>query len=134
MVSITSKDRSKGVTTVEAAIVLPLVLALTLGTIEYGWVLLKKQQITNAARHTARVAVRPDCLQADTDAAAAMLMSASGISNYTVSYSPGIAVEPGETVTVTISVNKEEVLLGGPFYVPVPDELVGTVSMAKEGP
>ena len=44
---------------VEAAIVFPILLMLTLGAIEYGWLFLNAQQVTNAARQGARIAILP---------------------------------------------------------------------------
>lgn len=46
----------RGAALVEMAIVLVLLLMITLGAIEYGWLFLQMQRITNAARHGARVA------------------------------------------------------------------------------
>jgi len=51
--------RRTGTTLVEAAFVLPLLLLVVLGAIEYGWLFYKQQQITNAARHAARIAILP---------------------------------------------------------------------------
>ena len=48
------KARQSGLATIEMAMVLPLLMLLTLGVIEYGWMFLKSQQITNAARQGAR--------------------------------------------------------------------------------
>ncbi len=120
---------------VEAAILLPLMLLLTLGVIEYGWVLMKSQQITNATRHAARVAVRADATNAEVDAAVATLMGAVGISGYQLSLPGDVrSYGPGDTVTIQISVPYESIQLGGPAFVPVPETLSASVTMAKEGP
>ena len=49
-----------GAALVEMAIVIPVLLLLTLGLIEYGWVFYKVSQLNQAARHGVRTAVRPD--------------------------------------------------------------------------
>ncbi len=48
----------RGTAAVEAALILPLLMLLLLGVIEYGWIYLKSEQIANAARHGARVGAR----------------------------------------------------------------------------
>jgi Flp pilus assembly protein TadG len=122
---------------VEAALVFPLLLLLTLGLLEYGWMFLHAQRITNAARHGARLGVLPDATNAEVEAAIAALMDAGGMagSGYTVTFSPADVAfpAPGEALTVTINVLYENVDLGMPLL-PLPTNLEASVSMAKEGP
>lgn len=54
------ENRCRGAAAVEAALVLPIILLVSLGAIKYGWLFLKAQQITNAARYGARMASLPD--------------------------------------------------------------------------
>ena len=108
---------------VEAAIVFPLVLLLTLGVIEYGWLFLKAQEITNATRHGARIAVRPDATPADVIAEIDSLMSAAGLadSGYQTELTPlDISVlTPGEVLNVRITVPCENVaLINAPGLLP----------------
>lgn len=121
----------------EAALVFPLLLLLTVGLLEYGWMFLQYQRITNAARHGARLGVLPDATNADVEAAIAALMDAGGLvgSGYTVTFSPAnvASPEPGEALSVTINVLYENIDLGMPM-VPLPTNLEASVSMAKEGP
>ena len=58
-------------------IALPLVLLLIMGVLEYSWMFLKSQQITNAARAGARAGVRVDATSAEVTSSvgAAMTMS-----------------------------------------------------------
>jgi hypothetical protein len=58
-------NRCRGAAAVEVALVLPVLLLVTFGAIRYGWFFLKAQQITNAARYGARVAVRADASTQD---------------------------------------------------------------------
>ncbi len=121
----------------EAALVFPLLLLLTVGLLEYGWMFLQYQRITNAARHGARLGVLPDATNADVEAAISALMDAGGLvgSGYTVTFSPAnvASPEPGEALSVTINVLYENIDLGMPM-VPLPTNLEASVSMAKEGP
>lgn len=128
-----------GTTLVEAAIVFPLILLLTLGVIEYGWLFLKAQEITNATRHGARIAVRPDATPADVLAAIDSLMVAAGLDDtgYQVELTPLdiSALVPGDTLNVRISVPCENVaLINAPALLPTPTHIRASISMAKEGP
>ena len=59
----------KGQALVEFALVLPILLALILGMIEFGWILNGKLTLTNAAREGARAAVASeDAITAAKDA------------------------------------------------------------------
>ena len=133
----TMKART-GLATVEAAIVFPLLVLLTMGLIEYGWMFLKAQQTTHAARRGARVAVRADGTNEEVQAAISSLMESAGMgsSGYVVSITPGdvSAIPATETVTVQVSVPYTNVTLAGTPIVPVPSTLNASVTMAKEGP
>ncbi len=135
MSNLRKKRKAKGVAIIEAAIVFPLLLLLTFGIIEYGWALLKSQQITNATRQAARIAARPDATNADIQATVTSLMTNANISGYQLTYPGDITIiPPGEMLTVTISVPYESIQLAGPPFVPMPTNLQATVTMAKEGP
>jgi Flp pilus assembly protein TadG len=129
---------NRGAAAVEAAIILPLLLLITFAVIEYGWLFLKSQQITNAARNGARVAIRyvPGEICADTTARAKAqiddLMAKARISGYSVNVicPPNV----GDPLTVTVSVPGEKVdIINFPF-IPKPTTLGASVTMSKEGP
>ncbi|KPK86352.1 MAG: hypothetical protein AMJ81_01535 [Phycisphaerae bacterium SM23_33] len=137
MARITAGRKARGAMTVEAALLFSLLLLLTFGVIEYGWAFVKTQQITNATRHAARVAVRADAINADVETAVAALMAASGISQgkYTLTLPGDVSqVLPGDTLTVRITVPYANIQLAGPAFVPMPEHLEAVVTMAKEGP
>ena len=67
MLNLSKNKRFRGLATVETAIVLPLLLLITFGLLEYGWLFLKMHEITNAARHGARLAIRPSISQTEVD-------------------------------------------------------------------
>jgi Flp pilus assembly protein TadG len=125
-----------GTTTVEAAIVLPIVLLVTFGALKYGWLFLKSQQITNATRQAARLAIRPGERTAEVTTDITTQMDAANISGYTVTLTPG-DVNPavGEQITVQITVPIANVdILPMPGFIPAPESLSATVTMSKEGP
>ena len=125
----------------EAAVVLFFVLVpLTLGVIQYSWLFLKAQQITNAARSGARVGIVGGDIEGTVDTlmtAAHMEQSKSG---YTVDYPDPNSVSPGFPVTVTVAIDATNVatnvaLINAPYFLPLPPNgLSASVTMAKEGP
>ena len=129
----------RGIALIELAIVLPLLLAITFGVMEYGWMFLKASQIANAARQGARVGARPDANTATVNAAIASAMTAAGIP--AGAYSGGVTLTPanpatlasGEQFKVRISVPYANIDLGLPL-IPTPTNLTSEVTMAREGP
>ena len=71
------QEDNRGVVTVEAALVLPIVLLLTLGFIEIGWYVNSLQILHNAARQGARAAVRLENSNAEVQAAVLASLSES---------------------------------------------------------
>lgn len=133
-----SKSR-RGTTIVETAIVLPLLLVMSFAIIKYGWLFLKSQQITNAARQVARVAIRKGDRSADINTMFTALMNNSNITgaNLTVTPAGGVqSVEGMVTVKVAVDTAKVDILkLDGPWlFLPSPDQLSAEVIMSKEGP
>lgn len=133
MVNRRANTRCKGLAIVEAALVFPVLLLLTFGVIHYGWLFLKAQQITNAARHGARVAIRPDATVTQVTNEIAILMADAGISGYDPTIT-GISSGTGGLVTVSLSVDIANVALMNTPLLPNPSTLGASVTMAKEGP
>ncbi len=125
----------RGALLVELAIVLPLILLLIMGLMEYSWMFLKAQQLTNAAHLGARAGARADAGVAEINATVDSAMSAAGMTGvYGVTISPDPAVlDVGEMVTVAVSVAYADVGFGFPL-VPTPATLQASVTMAREGP
>lgn len=127
--------RKRGLATVEMAIVLPILLWLTFGLIEYGWLFINHQQLTNACRHVARVAVLADTTNAEYEQAIVDAMSVAGFSEGQYTYEPGslpVDIEPGEEFTVRITVFYDEITLGLPL-IPTPARITDSFTMLKEG-
>lgn len=155
MVRIRKKNH-RGAAAVEMAIVLPLLLMLTLGAIRYGWLFLKAQQITNAARYATRIAIRDNATAAEVIAAIDALFdpSRANISGHTVKFYrtdidagtgaevvteiADFSVEVGVPITVGITVPHENVdIMVVPFVTELePDgwSLGASMTMTKEGP
>jgi Flp pilus assembly protein TadG len=127
-----------GMALVETAIVLLLLVTIIFGTMEYGWLFFKIQQITNTVRAGARKAVLPDSTNADV----ALLIQTElaewdiSSSDYTLVISSAdiTALSPSDLITLTITVPYSNVeLLGMPMF-PTPTALTSTMTMAREGP
>jgi len=133
-------NRSRGAAAVEAALVMPILLLVSFGAIKYGWLFLRAQQITNAARYGARVAIRADASSTDVTTAIANLMTAAGMgsSGYSVTISleggiPWEDLEMGNAITVEVSVPGANIdIMNVPLFPDVGD-IGASVTMAKEG-
>ena len=128
--------RYYGTAVVETAIVLGLLLLLTMGTIEYGWIFLKSQQITNAVRQAARVAIRPDATNEQVVNTIDDLMDKAGMasSGYNIDKPDVTSISTGDALTIKITVLCENVALINIPLLPTPTNLGASVTMAKEGP
>ena len=135
-----NRRQQRGTILVEAAVVLPILIWLTFGMIEYGWMFVKVQQINNAARHGARIGAlfNSDTTNSTVEGEVESLMLAAGITGHAVAFDPSdlSSLEPGQTLTITVSIPYQgeggNELLGIPL-IPVPATLESSVSMAKEG-
>ena len=137
-----TNHRCLGSTTLEAVFVLILLLMVTLGTMGYGWFFFRVQQVTNAARHGARVAVRyrvepSDTVNAVENAVAGLLIPVN------LDYEgPDLTVPTGpnsigKAVTVSVKGKGLDILnLGSAtlLRISIPDDFTSSVTMAQEGP
>jgi len=129
----------RGTALVEMALALIILLLLAMGAIEYGWLFLKQQQITNAARQAARLASTADATTADVDSQITTLMNSYGLGStgYAKNYSWDgelKSIARGTTVSVQISVAYSKVTITNSSLLPMPATVSATVAMQKEGP
>ena len=135
-----NKNRCRrGLETVEAALLLPIVMMVTFGALKYGWIFLKYQQITNITRHAARVAsLATTTSSADVYTLISGRIAAAGIKNYNADWvTYEAAAGTGQQLKLTIEVpatkeNNVDILpLNG--WIPSPVSLRATATMSKEG-
>ncbi len=121
---------------IEAAIVLPLIVLLVFAVLEYGWLFMKFQHVTNAARQGARVGARADGSSADVTTEVRDSLNAQGITTYTLNLNPldPSALSTGDPLTITVEVPYSDIALTGFSLLPLPGNLRASVTMAKEGP
>ena len=125
--------RARAAAIVEFAVVTPLLLTMVFGVIEYGYVFMVRQTLTNSAREGCRLAVLPTSnypYTVVTDRVDGM-MAPTGLTGYTTTLTHPTVDDPTESVT--ISIPYADVSLLGNFFGPRVGNLVGTCSMRKEG-
>ena len=124
---------NKGMATVEAAFVFPVLLLLIFGAIHYGWLFMRANQIANAARQGVRAAI----VNRDVAGAVAFVMTKAGLStgDYTMStFNIGALAGDPVTVEVTVQTANSKIGLINIPMLPTPTRLSASVTMAKEGP
>ena len=116
---------------VELAVVLPLLLTIVFGIIEFGWVFMVRETLTNASREGCRVAVLQGSTTTNIIDQVNTSMSATGVSGWNTQITRSTAGNPNETVTVRIPYANVS-LLGG-FFGSTDFNLGATTIMRKEG-
>ncbi len=140
----------RGAVALEVALVLPVLLLVTFGAIRYGWFFLKAQQITNAARYGARVAIRANASTQDVLDVISSLLGPYGAHILEEGEDPPVtfmvnaittgditpATKVGDSITVTISVPAADLdIMPIALFDFEPDDwkIGASVTMAKEG-
>ena len=117
----------------ELAVCLPLIVTITLGTIEACAMLHLQQQLETTAFEGARVGCVPDAEAEHVNYQCQTLLDAQRVEQYTIRMDPPdpASLEQGEFFTVTIEAPcNENSLLGGWFY--AGRTLTGEVALTKE--
>ncbi len=118
-----------GTAAIEFGLILPLLLVVLVGILNYGQIHFVRLTMTNAAREGARVGVT----MPDTDAQAAAIAAANAyLTSANVSSAVVTATVPSQanpTVTVTVTIDPFEPLIG---LVPTPNSLTVSASMRWE--
>lgn len=105
--------RRRGVTVLEAALVMPIVLALVFGTIEFAYVFYVKQTLQSASREGARRGAVSGSTNADVTQAVSTAMEAGGlgttkyevtVTNASTNAAASVgSIPPGDGVCVEVS-------------------------------
>ena len=129
-----------GASVLEMALVLPILLMLSFGVVDYGYFFYVKNTVQGAAQAGVRAAIPSSATNSGVNAVITNMMSAAGLQNsgYTVTFNPTdvSTASAGSTVTVTITVTWGNVGLhalsssmGG---ISNSKQIVGTAVMVKE--
>lgn len=137
MARLRRATRRRAAVVVELALVLPLLLFLTLGLLEYGWAIIKIQQINSAAREGARIGARANATDAQVSAAVSAVMTQADIGTYSLSTDPSsiVGVSRGSTISARVEVDYADMQLlgfGGTPLIPLPTTLTSEFHMMKE--
>ncbi|HYE17495.1 MAG TPA: TadE/TadG family type IV pilus assembly protein [Tepidisphaeraceae bacterium] len=91
--NVRARGRRSGAAVLDMALVLPVLLYLAFGTVEYGYYFYVKHNVQSAAREGARAAIVPSATAGDVTTAVQNVMSAAGLQS------------TGYTVTITDTSN-----------------------------
>ena len=111
--------RQRGITTVEFAIVAPMLVILAFGIIEVGRLLVVQQVLTNASREGARQAVVSHTNGVNVDSFVTDYLNDGTVSGATVTVTPSdlTSLAFGQPVTVSVSVPFDRISwLPSPFF------------------
>jgi len=125
------RREERGAAVVEFAVVLPLLLTILFGIIEYGYIFMVRQTLQHAAREGARTAVLQTSVPPYTTATTRIdeIMAAANLGGFAQSIAEGV----DQIVTVDVSINYSQVTLLGGFFGIDDHPLIGSCSMRKEG-
>jgi Flp pilus assembly protein TadG len=125
----------------EMVLVLPVLLALAFGTVEFGFYFYVKSNVQAAAREGARAAILPSAVATDVSSAVSNAMSAAGLgsSGYTTTITDtnGNAVNvatvaAGTAIKVQVSCSWGTVGLRPLGLIGTGKQVVGSTTMRKE--
>jgi len=127
--------RKRAAAIVEFAIVLPLLLTVLFGIIQYGWVFMVRQTLQMAAREGARVAVLPASVCPSYPNATNRIdevMATTGLTTFTRTFGP-CPTPANPVVSVVVSVPYADASLLAGWFGSSDFDLTGSSSMRKEG-
>jgi len=126
----------RGSEILETALVLPILLLVAFGTVEFGYWFYVEHNLQGAAREGARAAIPPGATNDDVTAAVNSLMNASGFSptDYTVTFSPNpiTDADTGDMVTITVQADWTQIGVRPLSLISAPT-IQGVAVMRKEG-
>ncbi len=135
---LTELRDKKGLATLELALTLPFLLIVTFGMLQYGWLFFRYHQLTNVAYRAARVASLPTATSSEVQQTVQEMMKNFGMEDidYTVTLTPEEVggIERLELITLRVSVPYDEIAPFGAAFVPLPENLVAKVALAKNQP
>ncbi len=112
--------RNYGATTVEMAIVLPVIFLITMASIELTRGSILRHVVDNAAYEACRNVIVPGATTAEANAAAAKVLSPFGINSFSVTVTPSPILETTTQVTCRVTAPVAANMWGAPKF------LVGT--------
>jgi Flp pilus assembly protein TadG len=98
--------RRRGNAVIEACLVIPILLLLAFGTVEFGHFFFVKHNLQGAAREGVRAAIVSGATNADVTTAVSATMTAAGLQNsgYTVATNPANISTAAEGTNISVTV------------------------------
>jgi len=105
MISIRKNARRKGQALVEFALIVPILVMLVMGIVEFGRIFMTQQAVTNASREGARTGVLPNSSTTDVQNMVSSYMGSAGLTGGTSVQcsNVGPSVAAGTPTSVTVS-------------------------------
>lgn len=130
-----NSPRARAAAIVEFAVVLPLLLTILFGVIQYGWIFMVRQTLQSAAREGCRLAVLPTSVDPYVNVtdhiAAVMAPTGLGPADYIVTMTHAVPLNPVESVVISAKYSEVSLLSG--FFNTSDYDLIGSCTMRKEG-
>ena len=99
------REGERGAELIEFALVLPILLLIIAGIVDFGFLFQRYEVVTNAAREGARVAVLPGYGTADIQSRVQQYLTAGGLNNTaTITPTPGSITLPSGLIVSTVEV------------------------------
>lgn len=124
--------KRRGAVAVELAVVTPVMLAMLFGIIEFGWLFTVQHTMVNAAREGARFGSLEGVESSEVTSKVQQYLTAVGI-DQTATIAVTDATTDDPTVTVRVTIPRDDVSLVGNFFGFSGGTLEGLASMRKEG-
>jgi Flp pilus assembly protein TadG len=132
-----NRNIRRGSAVLEAALVLPIILSLSFGGVEFGYYMFVKNTFQGAAREGARAAINAGATNTDVTTAVAGVMTAAGFnsSQYMITTNPATvsSATTGTAVTVSISAQWGTIGVRPLGVIPSTKNVTGSTVMRKEG-
>lgn len=109
-------NERRGVTAVEMALTLPVLILLIFGAYELSRANMMKHTAEAATYEAARVAIVPGAQTAEVESVARQVLATAGIGNADIQIEPANLQTPSDLVSVTISVDYGENTILAPFF------------------
>ncbi len=116
---------------VEFALVAPMLFTILFGIVEYGYVYMVRQTMTNAAREGCRIAILQSNSEADVLGVVDTMMAPTGVSTYDTVFTPATVDDPINTVVISTTYDAISLLPG--FFSQVIGDISVSCSMREEG-
>jgi len=108
------RRQRSGAAAVEAALSVPLLIILVMGSIEAANAVFARQVVATAAYDAARIVTKSGGTETEANARCQQMLNSQGITNYTITYNPTVTptTAPGTNIRVTVIVPASHVSMG----------------------